>query len=374
MRLPSSLRSRLLLANLVVAGAGLGTVVVAVSLVGPGYFSQAMGHRPGDPAGAAMDAATRLAFDDAVRSALLAAGIIAVVTSVVVSLAISSAIAGPVIRLAAAARRISHGHYAERVPAGGTGELGELGESFNAMTGSLEATEQRRLQLVGDVAHELRTPLSTLDGYLEGLEDGVVAPTPETWRLLRSETSRLTRLVNDLQDLWRAEARQLPLKIEPVDAAAVAREVVERVIPIAAARQITVAADVPMEPLLVRADRGRLAQIVTNYLTNALRYSPEGSAVSVAARAGSPAVISVQDHGPGLTSEQRSQVFERFYRIDPSRSRALGGSGIGLAIVRALAEAMDGRAWADSDGPGTGATFSVALPAVAWAGEFQGPA
>ncbi len=312
-----------------------------------------------------MDTATRLAFDDAVRSALLAAGIIAVVTSVVVSLAISSAIAGPVTRLVGAARRIARGHYAERVPVGGAGELGELAESFNAMTGSLEATEQRRLQLVGDVAHELRTPLSTLDGYLEGLEDGVVAPIPDTWKLLRGETFRLTRLVNDLQDLWRAEARQLPLKIEPVDATAVAREVVERIVPIAASKQITVTADVPTAPTFVLADRDRLAQIVANYLTNALRYSPEGSTVSVAVRVGSPVVICVQDHGPGLSSEQRSQVFERFYRIDPSRSRALGGSGIGLAIVRALAEAMDGRAWADSDGPGAGATFSVALPAAA---------
>ncbi len=206
-RLPRSLRTRLLVANLIVVGAALGTVVVAVSLVGPGYFADAMGHRPGDPMGAAMDAATRVAFNDAIRNALLAAGVIAVVTAIVVSLAVSAAIAGPVTRLVAAARRIARGHYAERVPEEGDGELGELASSFNAMTGSLEATEQRRLQLVGDVAHELRTPLSTLDGYLEGLEDGVVAPTGETWRLLRGETARLTRLVDDLQELWRAEAR-----------------------------------------------------------------------------------------------------------------------------------------------------------------------
>lgn len=364
MRRPQSLRSRLLLANLVVAGAALGTVVVAVSLVGPGYFAEAMGHRPGDPIGAAMDAATRIAFDDAVRSALLAAGIIAVVTAVVVSLALSSAIAGPVTRLVTAARRIAQGHYAERVAEGGEGEFAELASSFNAMTGSLEATETRRLQLVGDVAHELRTPLSTLDGYLEGLEDGIVEPTAETWRLLRTETARLTRIVNDLQDLWRAEARQLPLKIEPIDAGAVVRDVVERIGPMAAARRMHIDADVPPGPLLVQADRDRLAQIITNYLTNAVRYSADGSTISVAVQAGASVVVSVRDQGPGLTPDQRSQVFERFYRIDPSRSRALGGAGIGLAIVRALAEAMNGRAWAESDGPGTGSTFAVALPTV----------
>jgi len=362
MRLPRSLRARLLLANLVVASAALGTVVVAVSLVGPGYFAEAMGHRPGDPMGALMDTATRAAFSDAVRNALLAAGLIAVITAIFVSIALSAAIAGPVGRLAAAARRIAQGHYAERVPADKQGELGDLAASFNAMTGSLEATEHRRLQLVGDVAHELRTPLATLDGYLEGLEDGVVEPTGPTWQLLRAETARLTSLVNDLQELWRAEAHQLPLTIEPVDVATVAREVAGRFGAQATSRQISIEADLP-EGLVAQADRGRLAQIVGNYLSNAVRYSPAGSIVTVMGRrSGSQVEVAVRDHGPGLTPEQRSQVFERFYRIDTSRTRALGGSGIGLAIARALAEAMGGSVRAESGGPGTGSTFLVVLP------------
>ena len=364
MRLPGGLRGRLLLANLIVAGAGLGTVVVAVSLIGPGYFAQAMGHRVGDPMGAAMDVATRTAFDNAIRNALLAAGLIAVATSLVVSLALSSAIAGPVARLATAAGRLARGHYAERVPATGQDEIGELAASFNAMAGSLEATEQRRLELVGDVAHELRTPLATIDGYLEGLEDGVVAAVPETWRLLRGETARLTRLVNDLQELWRAEARELPLASEPFDAAPLVREVVERFGPQAATRGLTLALDVS-DALLVRADRDRLAQILGNYLSNALRYTGDGTTVHVAARPSEGGVVFlVRDQGPGLSREQRAAVFERFYRVDPSRSRALGGSGIGLAIARALAQAMDGRVWAESAGPGTGATFAVELPAA----------
>ncbi len=361
-RFSSSLRVRLLLANLIVAGAALGTVVVAVSLVGPGYFADAMGHLPGDPMGAAMDAATRAAFDDAVRSALVAAGVIAVIASVVVSLAISSAIAGPVSRLAAAARRIARGHYAERVPDAGEGELGELAASFNAMTGSLEETEQRRIQLVGDVAHELRTPLSTLDGYLEGLEDGVVEAKAETWTLLRRETHRLTRLVDDLSELWRAEARQLPLRLEQVDASAVVREVVEQFAPQAAGRSIRLETELPAS-LSVRADRDRLAQVVANYLSNAIRYSPDAAPITLRARqVGQEVEIAVVDRGPGLTAEQQAKVFERFYRVDPSRSRALGGTGIGLAIARALATAMDGRVAAESAGPGTGSTFSVTLP------------
>lgn len=363
MRLPHSLRARLILANLVVAGVALGTVLVAVSLVGPGYFADAMGHLPGDPEGQQMDAATLAAFTDAVRTALLAALVAAVAAGVLVALAISTRIAGPVTRLAAAAHRIAAGHYAERVPAGGEGEIGDLAASFDAMAGSLEATEQRRLLLVGDVAHELRTPLTTLDGYLEGLQDGVVAAAPETWSLLRRETARLTRLVDDLQDLWRAEARQLPLRIEPVDVSVAAADAVERARPSATARRIEVRVEAAGR-LIARADRDRLAQILDNYLSNALRYGPEDSAVVVRAAAATDEIrVSVTDAGPGLTPEQQGQVFERFYRIDPSRSRALGGAGIGLAISRALASAMDGRTWAASDGRGRGSSFHLSLPA-----------
>ena len=234
------------------------------------------------------------------------------------------------------------------------------------MTGSLEATERRRLQLVGDVAHELRTPLTTLDGYLEGLEDGVIAASAETWSLLRIETARLTRLVNDLQDLWRAEAHELTLVIDPVLAAELLPEVVERFTPEATRRQIDLRIILAEAGPRVLADRDRLGQILGNYLANALRYSSEGSTVTVsAATRDDEVVFSVSDHGPGLTPEQRQMVFERFYRVDPSRSRALGGSGIGLAIARALASAMGGRVWAESDGPGRGSTFFVALPAAA---------
>jgi signal transduction histidine kinase len=364
MRLPRRLRSRLVVSHLVVALAALGTVLVAISLVGPGYFADAMGHRPGDPEGQAMDAATLAAFQDAVRTALLAAFGIALVAAVIVALALSSRIATPVTRLVAAARRVAAGHYAERVPESGEGEIAELAETFNAMAGSLEATERRRLQLVGDVAHELRTPLATLDGYLEGLQDGVVDPAPETWALLRRETGRLNRLVDDLSQLWRAEARQLPLTLETLDVADLAGGVVEQFRAPAALRSLTIETDLPAG-LTVTADRNRCAQVLGNYLSNAIRYSPDGSSIAVSARRGDDEItLAVRDHGPGLTPEQRDHVFERFYRIDPSRSRALGGSGIGLAIVHALADAMGGRAWAESDGPGAGSTFLVALPAA----------
>jgi len=358
---PRSLGGRLLAAFLVVVVAALGTVGVAVLLIGPGYFAEAMGHLPGDPMGEAMGEATLAAFTDAMRQALLAATVIAVVTATVVSLLVAARIARPATALARAARRVAGGHYAERVPSNEPGELGDLAVSFNEMAASLEATERRRLQLVGDVAHELRTPLTTLDGYLEGLEDGVIEPSARTWQLLRSETTRLTRMVNDLSELWRAEARQLPLLIEVLDAAAVARETGERFLPQAQARGIGLV--LPAAPVMALADRDRVAQIVSNYLSNALRHAPDASRVTVhAVMHGDAARLSVADTGPGLADDQLEAVFERFYRVDAARNRAAGGSGIGLAIVRALAEAMNGSAWAESEGVGRGATFILELP------------
>ncbi len=360
---PSSLRARLLIAFLVVVGASIGTTGVAVLLVGPGYFAEAMGHMPGDPMGDAMGRATEAAFTDAMRQALLAATVIAVITATVVSLAVAARIARPISALVEAARRIAGGHYAERVPVEEPDELATLATSFNDMAGSLEATERRRLQLVGDVAHELRTPLTTLDGYLEGLEDGVIEPNAQTWRLLRTETGRLTRLVSDLSELWRAEARQLPLRIEVVDVRTITMDVVERFTPLAAARGVVIRA--PAATLTVRADRDRLAQILGNYLSNAIRHAPDGSVVEIdASRSAGHVRLVVMDGGPGLAPDQLEAVFERFYRVDAARNRAAGGSGIGLTISRALAEAMDGSAWAESNGPGTGATFFVELPSA----------
>ena len=360
------LRGRLLGANLIVIFAALGSVFVAVSFVGPGYFADAMGHMPGDPHRALMDAATLAAFGDAVRTALAVATVVGLAVAVVVSLAASLPIAGPVARLAGAARRIAAGNYAERVEVSGSDEISDLATSFNVMAGSLEATERRRLKLVGDVAHELRTPLTTLDGYLEGLEDGVVAAAPGTWQLLRVETARLRRLVDDLQDLWRAEAHQLALNIDAVDVRSAITSNVERWRPAAVDRSVKLTLEVPENPVVGRFDRDRFDQIVDNYLSNAIRYSPAGSTVTVGLRVdGEAIVVAVRDEGVGLSPDQRERLFERFYRVDPSRSRAAGGAGIGLAIVRALAEAMGGRAWAESGGPGRGSTFHVALPSAA---------
>ena len=359
---PASLRWRLLAGNLLVAGAGVAAVAIGVSVYAPGAFDNAMGPGMGGM-GAMMGSTVSSAFNSAIGSALILGVIAAGVVAVVVSIFISSRLTGPISKLATASAEVAAGHYEERVPTGG-GELGELAASFNAMAASLEATEQRRTELIGDVAHELRTPISTIAGYLEGLEDGVFAPNTETWRLLGDATGRLSRLVDDLSDLWRAEAHEIQMVPTDLDAAMVAADAVERARTAAAGKAIDLGLG-DVRPATIRADRARLAQVLDNLVGNAIRYSPDGGRVRVAfSNSGGRARFTVTDEGPGLTAEQLGRVFERFYRVDPSRSRAVGGSGLGLAIAKALTEAMGGRVWVTSPGPGQGTTFGVDLPAA----------
>lgn len=367
MRPRGRLWRRLLVSHLAVVVVGSATLLAAVSLVAPGAFESAMGHAMTGVDGMSdmMGRLVRAAFDEAVQSALVIAIAAAALAAIVVSIAFATRLSRPIGRLAQASGRIASGRYAERVRVSSDDEIGELAVQFNTMADALEATERRRLQLVGDVAHELRTPLATIDGFLEGLEDGVIKPSDATWKLLRGETSRLSRLVNDLQELWRAEARQLPLSLGPVAVETELRAAAGRFATQAGERGIEIRASVGQGRLVVRADRDRLGQIIDNFLSNAIRYSSDGSVVTVLAEQDEGMVrISVADQGVGLSEEQLGRVFERFYRADPSRSRALGGSGIGLAIARALAEVMGGRVEALSDGEGRGATFRVILPAA----------
>ena len=356
------LRWRLLIGNLLVAGAGAVTVMVGVSLAAPRAFEHAMGDQGGMAGmGTMMDAALTAAFGDAVGSALVIGVGAAIFVAVVVAVIVSARLARPISDLAVASRQVAGGDYAQRVPEGG-GELGELAASFNDMAASLDATERRRHELIGDVAHELRTPIASLRGYIEGLDEGVFEAGPDTWRILGDQTKRLARLVDDLSDLWRAEARDMAFVTENLDGQSLVADAIERHRAAAAARSIQLAAETN-PTLRLSADRARVDQILDNLVANAIRYTPEGGTVHLhLEHADKVARITVTDTGPGLTPEQLSQVFERFYRVDPSRSREMGGSGLGLAIAKALAEAMGGRLWATSAGLGTGTTFGVDLP------------
>jgi two-component system sensor histidine kinase BaeS len=363
---------------LAVVAVGIITLLLATSLTAPTFLAsrmhQLMGAEsgmmgPGPGAGPGpmhgspiVDAALAVAFRETLARALLLASAAGILAAVGASLFVSGRVLGPVRRLGVASRRLAAGHYGERVPAESDDELGDLALSFNELASTLEATERRRLELIGDVAHELRTPVATLQGYLEGLLDGVVEPAPSTWARLHDETGRLRRLVDDLQELSRAEAGQIPLRPRPLDPAELVRLAVERLAGQFADKGLTLAVELPPTLPQVLADPERAVQVLSNLLTNALRYTPAPGGARVTARTvGQEVEFQVADTGVGIAAEHLPHLFERFYRVDKSRSRALGGSGIGLTIARALAEAMGGRLRAESPGPDHGATFTFTL-------------
>ncbi|WP_165874139.1 sensor histidine kinase [Rubrobacter taiwanensis] len=294
---------------------------------------------------------------------LTLATILAVVVAAVASLFVAGRITTPVHRMLAATRRVSAGRYEERVPISEEDELGELSRGFNAMAAALEEGERQRREFIADVSHELGTPLSTLQGYMEGLMDGVIEPSEETWGILYSETERMRRLVNDLRQLSRVEAGQLELNIGPAAPAALVRLATESMQPLFTEKGVQLESRLPPDLPPVSADPDRLVQVLTNLLNNALRHTPPGGRVTVEAeRQPGRVLLSVRDTGAGIAREHLPHLFERFYRVEKSRSRAGGGSGVGLAISRALVEAMGGAIWAESAGKGEGATFRLTLP------------
>jgi signal transduction histidine kinase len=370
-RVHQSLRARLFLAQLLVIVVGVVTLVISTLLIAPQLHGRLMVAMMGSDVGHAADAGmaamaqtTTAVFQMAMIQALLISAGAAAFTAVVSSLVVSARIVTPVQQMLRASGRIASGHYAERVPIPGADELGLLAQQFNRMAGELEATERRRVALIGDVAHELRTPLATIEGYTEGLLDGVVAPTEETWALLHDEVGRLRRLVQDLQELSRAEAHQLPLQRAPQQPAELVAAAIARLAPQFSEKGVGLTSSLARELPMVSADRDRVIQVLINLLGNALRATPAGGSVCVRATrdAREGIVFAVVDSGIGITAEQLPQLFERFYRVDKARARALGGSGIGLTISKALVEHHGGRIWAESPGLGQGATFSFSLP------------
>jgi signal transduction histidine kinase len=265
--------------------------------------------------------------------------------------------------LTAAVRRMEAGDLSQRVEITSRDEIGDLARAFNLMADGLARLEELRRQLVTDVAHELRTPLSNIRGYLEALQDGVVEPDRRIVDSLHEETMLLNRLVDDLQELSLAEAGQLRLDRHPVALADVVDRAVEAVRPRAAAKGVELQVDLPEDLPLVDVDPRRIGQVLRNLLDNGLTHTGPGGEIGIAARASGQWVeVSVRDTGTGIAAEDLPYVFDRFYRADRSRSRATGGAGLGLAIVKQLVEAHGGRVEVESEvGRGTEFTFTVPL-------------
>jgi signal transduction histidine kinase len=292
---------------------------------------------------------------------LLAAGV-AGLAAVLLTLVLSRRILRPVEALTAAAQRMEKGDLSQRVEVHSQDEIGELARAFNAMADGLARLEELRRNMVTDVAHELRTPLSNIRGYLEALQDGVVEPKPEVIDSLHEEAMLLNRLVDDLRELTLAEAGQLKLERRPVAPADLVDRALEAARAQAEAKGIALQADLPEDLPLVDVDSQRIGQVLGNLLSNALTHTPPGGKVVVVARAKQLAVeVSVSDTGEGIPLERLPYIFERFYRADRSRSRATGGTGLGLSIAKQLVEAHGGRISVASQ-VGQGTTFTFTLP------------
>ena len=303
------------------------------------------------------------AFVDQVRQTLLLAGLIAIGIGLLLGLALSHSLARPLNRLALAARVIAAKDFTHRVTPGSTREVAEVAHAFNDMAASLEKAEVLRRNLVADVAHELRTPLSVLQGNLTALLDGVYSLDMSEVARLYDETRLLNRLVGDLRELAQAEAGQLNLNVQSIDVSRVAQATVDAFGAAAEEKQVTLSANLPADLPAVRADAERVAQALRNLLSNALRHTPAGGAIAVAAvRAPGGVEISVSDTGEGIAAQDVPYVFDRFWRGDKSRARETGGSGLGLAITRRLIEAQGGQMGVESQ-IGQGSRFWFKLPA-----------
>ncbi len=315
-------------------------------------------HR-GPDAAADLDASLHAALNEIITVGAL----VAIVAAVLVSVFTVRRIVTPLQAMIAGSEGIAGGDYHQRVAVAGQDELGVLALAFNQMAEALEQTDRRRLELVGNVAHELRTPLSSIRGTLEGLVDGVLPPDPATFLGIQHEVARLQRLVQDLEELSRAEAGQIPLNRRTVGAVELVSPAVGRLQSQFADKGVALGVDVLANLPAVWADPGRITQVLLNLLGNALQYTPPDGQVSVRVwQEDLSLLIAVQDSGIGIDPEHLPHIFERFYRVDKSRSRAGGGSGIGLTISRHLVEAHGGRFWATSLGAGQGSTFSFSLP------------
>jgi histidine kinase len=375
-RIRRRLAWKLFLSYLIVILVGIVVLASAAESVVPSAFDRhmsAMATMMGDDTmgrGMGMDLFSN--FRRAVNEALILSGLAAFLVALAVSLFVSRRIVTPVRDMMVASRRIAEGHYHERVNIPGDpardelDELAQLALSFNQMAAQLEQMEATRRELIGDVAHELRTPLASIKGSMEGLIDGVLPAAAPTFQQIYREADRLQRLVTDLQELSRVEAGAFELNLRRVAVGDLVQATLARLSRQFEEKGVALESAVPADLPLVRADEDRAGQVLLNLVGNALQYTSAGGRVRVAARRqGAEVHIQVSDTGIGIAAEHLPLVFTRFYRVDKSRARAGGGSGIGLTIARHLVEAHGGRIWAESPGPGRGSTFAFTLPVAA---------
>ena len=358
------LASRFFLAQVIVVAASILAAVVVASLVGPPIFHEHLimaGHAENSPELFHVEQAYR----DTNLIILGAALGTAAVCAAAVTWFFTRRLQRPLGALTAAAQGMARGRYDTRVPVLGAGaEVDAVATSFNTMATRLQRTEDTRRRMLSDLAHEMRTPISVLSVYCEALQDGVTHWDEATGALMTDQLARLTRLVEDIHDVSRAEEGRIELDCSPHPVEELLRTAVEAHREAYAAKGVHLVLDAGDVGRVVEVDRQRIGQVLGNLLTNALRHTPPGGTVTVGATAHGPhrLALSVADTGDGITAEHLPQVFERFWRGDTARDRDHGGSGIGLTISRALVEAHGGTLSVTSSGSGAGSVFTMELP------------
>ena len=302
-------------------------------------------------------------FLERINRMLIIAAAGATIAALLLGIVLARTLTRPLRELTGATHAVARGDLGRQVAVRSRDELGQLAAAFNRMSRDLAYAEERRRQMTADIAHDLRTPISIIQGHAEALRDGVLPATPDSFQLIHEEALRLNRLVEDLRTLSRAETGELSLVSRPVALLPWLQRLVTAQQPQAQNLNVTLSLEVDddVSEASVTMDPDRMAQVLNNLLDNALRHTPEGGEVTVRARrARAELHLLVQDTGPGIAAADLPHVFERFYRGDRARGRHAGGSGLGLAIARSIVEAHGGRIWAESE-PGKGATFAVAL-------------
>ena len=270
----------------------------------------------------------------------------------------------PIRDLTAATRALAKGSLGQQVTVRAQDEMGDLAISFNQLSADLAQASQLRRQMTADIAHELRTPLSLILGYTESLSDGKLPANQETFDIMHDEAQHLSRLIDDLRTLSLADAGELALNSRPADARALLERTATAYTPEAQRRGISIKMEAPSDLPEVEVDPGRMAQVLENLMSNALRYTPGGGEIILSATSeGNTIYFRIRDSGVGIAPEDLPHVFDRFYRANKSRQREGGESGLGLAIAKSFVEVQGGSLSVESD-PGEGATFTIALPAV----------
>ncbi len=358
MRLPV----RLFASHAIVAVVAGAVAYLTVRLLAPHLFDQHMGMGGGSGMiTGTTSSSVHSAFVTALNTALLVGVLVSIAAAAIVAALVTRRLLRPLEAVRAATRQIAAGSFEANVPLPSAPELAALATDVNTLAHALADTETRRARLLGDVAHEMRTPLTSLDGYVEGIIDGVFAADPDTLASVSAELRRLHRLAEDLSSLSRTEEQRLELQPADADLADLARRAARRLAPQFGDAQVTLAVDAE-DALPVHVDPDRITQVLTNVLGNALLATPTGGAVTVTARRfGDRGEVVVTDTGVGLAPEDVERVFERFYRA-PGQPRRSGGSGIGLTIARGIARGHGGDMTAGSAGRGLGAHFTLHLP------------